>query len=519
MSGYRLARDARRVSQLAIFALFVFLFLNTEYKDNDVLEYAVNVFLRFDPLIAGAAMLAGRVAIALVWPSLILVALSLLLGRFFCGWACPMGAVLDGADAIIAGRRKLQAKIPAGLRTAKYVGLALFAGGALFSLQWIFFADPLCLLVRSLTFAVYPGINHAIESGVDAIYGTALFNAVSPLYNWLKGHFLSFTQPYFYAAMTTGIVFLAVLGAGLFQRRFWCRNLCPLGALLALISRVSPVKRLVSEAACTRCSACAKKCRMGAIPEGYLATAAGECIECMDCAVACPESAIRFGFAGKAPVEGVMAGRRALLAGLAVGTASAAFAGVGGHRKTPSPLLIRPPGSLEEKEFLDRCVRCGECMRVCVANGLQPATHQAGLEGLWSPVMDCRIGYCEFNCTLCGQVCPTGAIKRLEREEKQKVKIGLATVDRSRCLPWRGASPCIVCEEHCPTPKKAIFLREEAIQMENGTTQIVQRPLVDENLCIGCGICENKCPLTDRSAINVTSRGESRAANLPLKQG
>lgn len=279
---------------------------------------------------------------------------------------------------------------------------------------------------------------------------------------------------------------------------------------MALFSRVAPLRRLVDGDRCTRCGLCARKCRMGAIPDGFLSTVAGECVECVDCSAACPAGAISFAFGGKARVTGFSPSRRAVLLTLAAGSASAAFAAVGGEKRVPDQLLIRPPGALPEDEFLDRCVRCGECMRVCVANGLQPTTWQTGLDGLWSPVMNCRVGYCEFNCTLCGQVCPTGAIARLDREAKQKVKIGLAAVDRSRCLPWRGSSPCIVCEEHCPTPKKAILLREEEVLLEDGSRAVVQRPIVDENLCIGCGICENKCPLSDRSAIIVTSRGESR---------
>lgn len=511
MKGKNLVNNLRRASQLAIFCLFVFLFLNTEYKDNDVLEYAVNIFLRFDPLIAGVAVLAGRALIALVWPALILTVLALVLGRFFCGWVCPMGTVLDGFDKIF-GAAKIKPSSPArDWRAVKYLGLAVIFGGALFSLQWAFLADPLCLLIRSLTLAVYPAANIMVESFVTLIYDTPAYGLFAPIYGWLKNHFLAFSQPFFYDALGTGVVFALILGAGIVQRRFWCRNLCPLGALFALFSRIAPLKRLISAEKCTHCGACRRACRMGAIPEDCLSTTSGECIECMECDAICPEGAIAFSFGGKKPVAPFAPSRRALLVGLLAGSASAAVSAAAGEKKTPEPLLIRPPGSLRENEFLDRCVRCGECMRVCVANGLQPATWQTGFDGRWSPVMNCRIGYCEFNCTLCGQVCPTGAIRRLEREEKQKIKIGLATFDRSRCLPWRGASPCIVCEEHCPTPQKAIFLREEKIVMEDGSEQVVQRPYVDETLCIGCGICENKCPLADKAAINVTSRGESRS--------
>ena len=176
-----------------------------------------------------------------------------------------------------------------------------------------------------------------------------------------------------------------------------------------------------------------------------------------------------------------------------------------------NPELIRPPGSLEETEFLKRCVKCGECMKVCITNGLQPTLWESGLEGLWSPMLVPKMGHCEFNCTLCGQVCPTGAIKRLTKPEKAEAKIGLAMIDKGRCLPYAHARPCIVCEEMCPTPKKAIWFETASVRDRGGRVIDVKQPRVDLGLCIGCGICEAKCPVADRAAIRVTSVGESRS--------
>ena len=95
-------------------------------------------------------------------------------------------------------------------------------------------------------------------------------------------------------------------------------------------------------------------------------------------------------------------------------------------------------------------------MKVCITNGLHPTFLQAGFEGIWSPILIPRIGYCEFNCTLCGQVCPTDAIEHLDLEVKRERKIGLAFFDQNRCLPYAFEIDCIVCEEHCPTSSKAI---------------------------------------------------------------
>jgi formate hydrogenlyase subunit 6/NADH:ubiquinone oxidoreductase subunit I len=145
-------------------------------------------------------------------------------------------------------------------------------------------------------------------------------------------------------------------------------------------------------------------------------------------------------------------------------------------------------------------------MKVCITGGLQPTLFSAGFEGIWTPQLVSKIGYCEYNCTLCGQVCPTSAIRKLPLPEKQKTVIGLAFVDPSRCIPFAQGTPCIVCEEHCPTPKKAIVFAERP--GKGGRT--VKVPVVVVELCIGCGVCEHKCPVTDLAGIRVTSIGESR---------
>jgi len=156
-------------------------------------------------------------------------------------------------------------------------------------------------------------------------------------------------------------------------------------------------------------------------------------------------------------------------------------------------------------------------MQVCPTGALQPAWSEAGLEGVWTPVLVPAIGYCEFQCHACGQVCPTEAIRPLPLPEKQKVKIGLAYIDTSRCLPYAYGRECIVCEEHCPVPDKAITFEMREVTLRDGTVRTLKHPRVDPDRCTGCGICETKCPFQDRAAILVTSAGEDRNPdNQPL---
>ena len=178
--------------------------------------------------------------------------------------------------------------------------------------------------------------------------------------------------------------------------------------------------------------------------------------------------------------------------------------------RTHDPSLIRPPGSLNEYEFIGKCIRCGECMKVCPTNVIQPAMIEGGLMGMWTPILKQELGYCEYKCNMCTQVCPTGAIQKLTLVEKQKVKIGLASVDRNRCLPWAYARLCQVCYEQCPLQEKAIKLEDVKVTTAKGTAITVKQPHVNIDLCIGCGICQNKCPVSDQAAIRVTSGGETR---------
>lgn len=203
--------------------------------------------------------------------------------------------------------------------------------------------------------------------------------------------------------------------------------------------------------------------------------------------------------------------RSVLVAGSAgIGTVLLVRTSVLGEGHTYDPDLIRPPGAKGEDEFLSRCIRCGECMKVCPTNAIQPAFAEGGIAGLWTPVLKMKLGYCEYECNLCSQVCPTQAIEQSGLEKKQQIRIGTAFFDRNRCLPWASARTCIVCEEHCPTPKKAIWFQEVQAMTPDGTMATVKQPHVNPDLCIGCGVCENKCPINDRRGVHVTSVGETR---------
>jgi ferredoxin len=278
-------------------------------------------------------------------------------------------------------------------------------------------------------------------------------------------------EPRFYASVwLIGVVFLGVVGLNLVLPRFFCRFVCPLGALFGLLGRFSPWRLGKTSDKCGVCCICEEYCEGACRPAGTIIT--GECVMCMNCLDRCP--ARRVTFAGSASAAGEaglpdLSRRGFIVAGAGLVVASMwEVGGLGGTNRDAS--LIRPPGALDEARFLARCIRCGQCMRICPANIIQPAVLEAGIQGLWTPAINYRVSRsgCQPNCIACGQVCPTAAIRPLSLEEKQGVgefaaqgpiRMGTAFVDRTRCLPWAMDRPCLVCHELCPVSPKAIFTR------------------------------------------------------------
>jgi polyferredoxin/Pyruvate/2-oxoacid:ferredoxin oxidoreductase delta subunit len=499
----------RRSSQVLCFILFLFLFIKTDYTGSNELPYAVNILFRIDPFLALSASLATKTLLVLMWPSLIFIGLTLVFGRFFCGWICPMGSLLDGAHSFIppAGTENTKR-----FRPFKFYLLVFLLIGAFLGLPAAGYFDPFSILVRGLALSVYPALNVLATSFFTFTYQQMpewVNMLTEPVYTFLKATILPFRQNHYELAFLSFFILVAIFLLERLDRRFFCRSVCPVGAVYAITARFS-LMRGKSGTKCGKCRNCMDVCRMGAIDEERNISPL-DCNLCMDCVDMCPGNKISFGFQQRNAAKPAFAlSRRSFISSLAVGATLPFFLDTRTMAKRPDPYLVRPPGALPEDEFIGRCVRCGECMKVCIGNGLQPTFLSAGLEGMFSPRLSARTGYCEYNCTLCGQVCPTGALKELTLARKHLTKIGNVYFDKNRCLPYAKGIPCIVCEEHCPTPDKAIQFREAQVLNSLGEKVLVKQPYVIDERCIGCGICETKCPLPGQSAVRLTSAGESR---------
>jgi MauM/NapG family ferredoxin protein len=499
----------RILSQAFFFCLFLYLLLETRFSGKDYIG-PVEAFFHFDPLLALTALTASRTFLKVFLWALIPVILTFIFGRYVCGWVCPFGAMLQFFSFIF---KKAKLHVPGHeiirLLFLKYAVLILVLAASIFTLDLAGYLDPLSFLYRSFIMAVLPSFAIAGDATRPLLTGIGWTSLQESVGEVLQNLTINKT---FHQGLLIGLMLLAVVLLNLYRERFWCRYLCPAGALLALLARWNLVKIKVNEDRCTQCKVCTLHCQTQATPFPNKDWQPGECVYCYSCASQCPTKAITFPvLAGPADANSIDFTRRKWIFSAVLGLAIVPLFRISSSVKRASEKLIRPPGALPEPQFLAACVKCGECMKVCPTNALQPASNQAGPEGLWTPVLVPKIGYCEYYCSLCSQVCPTGAIKELKIREKTKIKIGSAWVNKNRCIPYALGRSCNVCEEKCPTSPKAIRMMETEMQIPDGTVEYQEVPVVDLDLCIGCGICETLCPVTDDPAIYCTSLGESRS--------
>jgi polyferredoxin len=524
----------RRISQVLFLLLFLFLMMETRLPANVFLDYSQEVagpgdlrlnypvmfFFDMDPLIWLSTTIATHKWLAGAGWALAVVGLTLFLGRFFCGFLCPFGTLHHAIGAIhpsVKGRRAASQNERTSGHRLKYGFLAAILVSALFGLNLAGFLDPIALLFRSLAVSILPAANIGIKEVFDAMAASdiKILNLLSYSAELVVSPVLGFGYPAYQTGFAIGMIVLVLFFLNRILPRFWCRVLCPLGALLGLLSFKSPLNLEKDEPRCTGCNKCMTVCQGAASPRPGLKWESAECVRCFNCQNACPEDALSFRFIrGESGIHAPDVGRRAVLTGLAAGIAFPLFSRLDGQiHQTSDPRLIRPPGSLTEIRFLERCQRCGLCMKACPTNVIQPALGEAGIAGIWTPVLNMATGYCEYSCTLCGSVCPTGAIQLITGKEKiaGPIRIGSAFVDRGRCLPWTENGACIVCEEVCPTSPKAVVFREADVAGFGADRLRLKQPYVNLRQCVGCGICENKCPVKGTPAIRVIASGESRS--------
>ncbi len=426
----------------------------------------------------------------------LLVAATLIFGRIYCSVVCPLGIMQDFFSWIGGKVKKNRFSYAKEIKWLRYGFLVVFV-----VLMFIGFAPVTTLfapysaygrIVNSLFKPLYDLLNNWL-AGIDAAHDRYNFTEVQV---WMRS----------VTTFVVAILTLLILGVlAVWKGRLYCNSACPVGTTLSFFSRFSLLRVRFDQSKCKTCGMCEKNCKAQAIDFKNGLVDYSRCVVCGDCLAKCKFDALHY--TTKKPVsepKPVDKERRAFLAATAMAGTTAAVAQaemkvdgglaviedkVAPKRQTP----ITPPGSVSIRHLQHHCTACQLCVSSCPNNVLRPSTD---LQHFMQPIMSFERGYCRPECTRCSEVCPTGAIKTLTREEKTMQHVGHAVWIKDNCVASAKGISCGNCARHCPTGAITMVDYE-------GPNGIVKVPAVDENTCIGCGACEYLCPARPFSAIYV----------------
>ncbi len=293
----------RRSVQGFFLLLFFYLFIQATYHPINQTGGRVTLFFELDPLVMIVTWLATYAVPAILLLSLVTLGVSLLFGRWFCGWVCPFGAFHNIFSSL--RRAKTKVKLERGGYSRgqrwKYLVLLAFLGSAAVGVNVVGWLDPFSFFFRSLATIVYPAVNAGLQQFFTWAYqtdpgiGSWRLTAVSePVYGVLRDNFLALEQPHYYWSLLIGILFVGVVALNLYRARFWCRYVCPLGALLGLVGKNPLVRLKKDESVCNDCRLCVADCQGGANPDSDSNWKPSECFFCWNCKSSCPSGAITF---------------------------------------------------------------------------------------------------------------------------------------------------------------------------------------------------------------------------------
>ncbi|MBN2214670.1 MAG: 4Fe-4S binding protein [Bacteroidales bacterium] len=472
--------------------------------------YSTILFLQFIPSLVSFVRVFSIAAAG----CLVVLLLTLLFGRIYCSTICPLGILQDFFSFL---SRKL--RIRKRYRLKKSYSL----------IRYVFLALPFIFLVFGGIFLVYlldPYSNFGrIFSGLARPALVGINNVAAGIFEKMHIYFL---YPVNYKGFhwatiwfPAGILGL-VIWMSFFHGRLYCNTICPVGTLLGLLSRLSLYRIKMDKSTCTRCGKCAVVCKAGCIDFRNMTLDFDRCVGCFNCLDTCDTDSIKyqhaFKSAGNNKMDDSANSKRAFITGTMIYTlgllglskslkANIRAAGTGNTNLIPEEKNhpVSPPGSISLKHFNDYCTACHLCISVCPTGVLQPSFLEYGFTGMMQPRMDYHTNYCNYDCTRCGEACPTGAILPLETGVKKLTQMGRVKFVIENCVVYTDNTACGSCSEHCPT---------QAVRMvpyKNGLTI----PETHVETCIGCGACEYACPVRPYRAIYVDGNEVHRMANKP----
>ncbi|MCL1865180.1 MAG: 4Fe-4S dicluster domain-containing protein [Spirochaetes bacterium] len=455
---------------------------------------------------------------------ILIILITVFSGRIYCSFLCPLGIYQD-----------IISRISSILNTKKKYGYSAEN-------------KVLRYLILCLTLLSFPFVGTILILWLDpfSLYGKFLSSIVTPGLLWINNIIASLLMKFNIYSMysidikyaniiviiTAALIIFLISLTAFLKGRLYCNSICPAGTLLGLISKVSFLKITISNDGCIHCRLCESICKSSCIKHKDNYVDFSRCVSCFNCVQVCPNSSIKFRkqyFTTKAESnrENQSAAynkagkieRKSFITGLLF-IPSILFGqksdkeqilyvqDISKQKQYKKKIFTSPPGSISIDDFNKNCTACYLCVTRCPSSVLQPAVLQYGLSGIMQPFLDFNTGYCNYDCTICSEVCPTGAIKRLDKSEKHLIQLGKSYFVKENCITYTNGTACGACSEHCPT--KAV----DMVPFKKGLVI----PEINQAICIGCGACENVCPVRPLRAIYVEGNRVHEKAELPKEE-
>lgn len=498
----------RVVVSLLFFFLSSLIFLNiNEWFTSNLSEFIT--YLQFAPSFIKFFTISGISALGF----LIITVITFLFGRIYCTTICPLGTLQDIISYL--SRKILRKKKFFLLKSYSIVRYSIFA------VTIIFLASGSIFLLNLLD--------------PFSIFGKIIVHIFRPLIlglnNFLAKIFELFDIYWFYPADIKNVEWFSVYWGAFFlliitllaslRGRFYCNLICPIGTLLGIFSKFSIFQISIDESNCKSCNLCERECKAGCIDKKNKIIDFSRCVSCFNCFNACHSEGIVYknSLSQDNPNDNIKndENRRIFIHSIGVYLMGLFGAALGQVKIVPQkeskiPVLkkspVSPPGSLSIEHFTSSCTACHLCISACPTQVLQPAFLEYGFLGIMQPRMDYITSFCNYECVICSNVCPTGAIKQINLADKKLSQIGKAVFIKDNCIVYTEDTACGACSEHCPT--KAVDMIEPYKNLK--------APKLNNDICIGCGACEFACPTKPYKAIYVEGNNIHEVAQKPKSE-
>ncbi|WP_291528973.1 4Fe-4S binding protein [Bacteroides sp. UBA939] len=485
-------RKIRILLSVVLFGLMTFYFL-------DFAEILPNSFHR----LAHIQFIPALVSLSFIVLAALIV-ITLLFGRIYCSTVCPMGVFQD----IVTWISKKTAKKKKRFHYSSAKNILRWGVLGVTGVAFLF------------GFTVILGLLDPYSA-----FGRMTVNVFKPVYmlgnNLLESIFSGFNNYTFYqvdasilsiSSFIIGVITFLLIGFLAWKHgRTWCNTICPVGTLLGFLSRFSLLKIRIDADKCNHCGLCATKCKASCIDSSKQVIDHSRCVDCFNCLGECRRNALHYALpSGTKKQVADTSKRRFLIAGLTTAAvapkvmaqADNVIAAATGMKSEKRTIPITPPGSVNQEHFQSHCTSCHLCVSKCPSHVLKPAFMEYGLGGMMQPTVSFEKGFCNFDCTVCGDVCPNEAILPLTKAEKHLTQIGKVVFIEENCIVHRDGTSCGACSEHCPTQALSMIPYKDGLTI----------PHIDTDICVGCGGCEYICPVRPFRAVYIQGNAVQQEA-------